>query len=221
MMISATNSCTLPPISDLFLASRYTSEMSRSSCTKMYDGTSHYAPSMERASFLCSASDQHQPLKAKRKRASPSQLSVLNRVFSQTYFPSTEMRVELGKQLGMSPRTVQIWFQNRRQSLRTRGRSQAQAQVSPSHSPLYGRCTDTMYTSTAAYHSPPLTPPTVNFSIPHLPPLSSCPSTHQRPERISLPPLRLPPVSAFPPSPASMTSSFPSPTSPDTILFRD
>ncbi|KAL0096672.1 Homeodomain-like DNA binding domain-containing transcription factor, partial [Phycomyces blakesleeanus] len=56
--------------------------------------------------------------KVKRKRASPSQLSVLNRVFNQTYFPSTELRIELGKQLGMSPRTVQIWFQNKRQSAR-------------------------------------------------------------------------------------------------------
>lgn len=63
-----------------------------------------------------------EPVKAKRKRASPSQLSVLNRVFQQTFFPSTELRVELGKQLGMSPRTVQIWFQNKRQSLRTRER---------------------------------------------------------------------------------------------------
>ncbi|KAI9264159.1 Homeodomain-like protein, partial [Phascolomyces articulosus] len=64
------------------------------------------------------------PLKAKRKRASPAQLSVLNHIFSQTYFPSTELRIELGKQLGMSPRAVQIWFQNKRQSLRTRERQQ-------------------------------------------------------------------------------------------------
>jgi hypothetical protein len=66
--------------------------------------------------------DYYPPLKAKRKRASPSQLSVLNRVFNQTYFPSTELRIELGKHLGMSPRTVQIWFQNKRQSLRSRTR---------------------------------------------------------------------------------------------------
>ncbi|KAL0080893.1 hypothetical protein J3Q64DRAFT_1607791, partial [Phycomyces blakesleeanus] len=60
--------------------------------------------------------------KAKRKRASAPQLAVLNRVFSQTYFPSTELRIDLGKQLNMSPRTVQIWFQNKRQALRTRGK---------------------------------------------------------------------------------------------------
>ncbi|OAD00564.1 Homeodomain-like DNA binding domain-containing transcription factor, partial [Mucor lusitanicus CBS 277.49] len=64
----------------------------------------------------------HRDLKAKRKRASPNQLVVLNRIFNQTYFPSTEIRIELGKQLGMSPRTVQIWFQNKRQALRSRGK---------------------------------------------------------------------------------------------------
>jgi transcriptional regulator with XRE-family HTH domain len=63
-----------------------------------------------------------QILKAKRKRANAYQLDVLNRVFEKTFFPSTEVRAELGKQLGMSPRTVQIWFQNKRQSIRTRQR---------------------------------------------------------------------------------------------------
>ncbi|KAL0092475.1 Homeodomain-like DNA binding domain-containing transcription factor [Phycomyces blakesleeanus] len=62
------------------------------------------------------------PLKAKRRRANSKQLEVLNRVFERTFFPSTQMRVELGRQLGMSPRTVQIWFQNRRQAIRTRER---------------------------------------------------------------------------------------------------
>ncbi|KAI9313249.1 Homeodomain-like protein, partial [Dichotomocladium elegans] len=65
--------------------------------------------------------DSHK--KMKRKRASPSQLLVLNRVFNQTSFPSTELRAQLGEQLSMSPRTVQIWFQNKRQALRTQGRS--------------------------------------------------------------------------------------------------
>ncbi|KAI8388341.1 Homeodomain-like protein [Radiomyces spectabilis] len=63
-------------------------------------------------------------VKPKRRRASAKQLEVLNRVFERTFFPSTQMRIELGKQLGMSPRTVQIWFQNRRQALRTRQRTQ-------------------------------------------------------------------------------------------------
>ncbi|CAO3664569.1 unnamed protein product [Umbelopsis vinacea] len=71
-----------------------------------------------------SPSPRYSPsIKAKRKRASAGQLDVLNQVFTQTFFPSTEMRNELAKQLGMSPRTVQIWFQNKRQSIRTRERS--------------------------------------------------------------------------------------------------
>ncbi|KAI8331778.1 Homeodomain-like protein [Chlamydoabsidia padenii] len=58
--------------------------------------------------------------KIKRKRATKKQLQVLHRVFEHTFFPSTQVRAQLGRQLGMNPRTVQIWFQNRRQALRTR-----------------------------------------------------------------------------------------------------
>ncbi|KAI8891241.1 homeobox-domain-containing protein [Backusella circina FSU 941] len=74
------------------------------------------------ANLLSSPQNEEPSIKAKRKRASPNQLVVLNRIFNQTYFPSTEIRVQLGKQLGMSPRAVQIWFQNKRQALRARGR---------------------------------------------------------------------------------------------------
>ncbi|KAI9314924.1 hypothetical protein BX666DRAFT_2029161 [Dichotomocladium elegans] len=61
-------------------------------------------------------------IKAKRRRANAKQLEVLNRVFDRTVFPSTQLRADLGRQLGMTPRTVQIWFQNRRQAIRTRER---------------------------------------------------------------------------------------------------
>ncbi|KAL1918380.1 uncharacterized protein VTP21DRAFT_3040 [Calcarisporiella thermophila] len=67
-----------------------------------------------------------QMLKAKRKRANAEQLKVLNQVFQTTFFPSTELRIQLGKQLGMSPRTVQIWFQNRRQAWRTKSKHDKQ-----------------------------------------------------------------------------------------------
>ncbi|KAK9764232.1 hypothetical protein K7432_008440 [Basidiobolus ranarum] len=55
-------------------------------------------------------------MKAKRKRASPEQLRILNLVFQHTFFPSTELRNQLARHLRMSPRAVQIWFQNKRQS---------------------------------------------------------------------------------------------------------
>lgn len=67
--------------------------------------------------------EEELPLKAKRRRASSKQLDVLNKVFERTFFPSTQLRAELGRQLGMSPRTVQIWFQNRRQAIRTKERT--------------------------------------------------------------------------------------------------
>ncbi|KAJ1865381.1 hypothetical protein LPJ73_000026 [Coemansia sp. RSA 2703] len=60
------------------------------------------------------------PIKGKRKRASPQQLEVLNKVFSSTSFPPTDMRNSLARELGMTPRTVQIWFQNKRQASRQR-----------------------------------------------------------------------------------------------------
>lgn len=65
-------------------------------------------------------------LKAMKKRCrtvmTPSQSRVLRKVLEQTAFPSTEIRENLAKLLGMKPRTVQIWFQNQRQKSR-QGRS--------------------------------------------------------------------------------------------------
>ncbi|KAJ2492017.1 hypothetical protein IWW47_004996, partial [Coemansia sp. RSA 2052] len=60
------------------------------------------------------------PIKGKRKRANAQQLDVLNKVFASTSFPSTELRNRLARDLGMTPRTVQIWFQNKRQASRQR-----------------------------------------------------------------------------------------------------
>ncbi|KAI9139033.1 Homeodomain-like protein, partial [Paraphysoderma sedebokerense] len=52
--------------------------------------------------------------KPKRKRANDWQLQVLNKVFDQVAFPTANVRKELAQLLGMTPRSVQIWFQNRR-----------------------------------------------------------------------------------------------------------
>jgi hypothetical protein len=51
-------------------------------------------------------------------------LRVLQSVLDKTFFPSTELRNKLAKELGMSPRAVQIWFQNKRQGWRTRCRTE-------------------------------------------------------------------------------------------------
>ncbi|KAI8584835.1 hypothetical protein BDZ88DRAFT_87309 [Geranomyces variabilis] len=62
---------------------------------------------------------QQQPKdKIKRRRATPAQQQALFAVLKQTHFPSTELRGRLAKDLDMTPRAVQIWFQNRRQAAR-------------------------------------------------------------------------------------------------------
>ncbi|KAI0374008.1 homeobox-domain-containing protein [Pilatotrama ljubarskyi] len=79
---------------------------------------------------------QAEPVKKKRKRADAEQLKVLNETYNRTAFPSTEERIELAKKLGMSARSVQIWFQNKRQAMRQSSR-QAAASAPPTTSQPY------------------------------------------------------------------------------------
>ncbi|KAI9197360.1 homeobox domain-containing protein, partial [Polychytrium aggregatum] len=58
--------------------------------------------------------------KTKRKRPSPEHVQILNMVFERNFFPTTDVRQELARQLGMCPRAVQVWFQNKRQNWRTK-----------------------------------------------------------------------------------------------------
>ncbi|ESK96630.1 hypothetical protein Moror_6850 [Moniliophthora roreri MCA 2997] len=67
-------------------------------------------------------------IKKKRKRADAQQLKILNETYARTPFPSTEERLALARQLDMSARSVQIWFQNKRQQTKqTRQSSSAQS----------------------------------------------------------------------------------------------
>ncbi|KAJ2340758.1 hypothetical protein GGH92_006123 [Coemansia sp. RSA 2673] len=77
------------------------------------------------------------PIKGKRKRANAQQLDVLNKVFSTTSFPSTELRNRLARDLGMTPRTVQIWFQNKRQASRQRDGHHSRNTKSMAAQPIY------------------------------------------------------------------------------------
>jgi hypothetical protein len=42
----------------------------------------------------------------------------LQKGFKRTAFPSTILREDVALQLGISPRTAHIWFQNKRQAVR-------------------------------------------------------------------------------------------------------
>lgn len=217
------STCTLPPLSDLFLHSNTStsnsSSVARSSSSVLNIANLLSSPSNETTTYhprsnhshhhnshhhrhhhhhysssaaAAAAAAHERALKAKRKRASPNQLVVLNRIFAQTYFPSTEIRIELGKQLGMSPRTVQIWFQNKRQALRSRGR----------HSPELP--------TSGSFYLPPISPP-------RSPPADLRFHHFQDQNNFSLPPLRLvSPQQSSPP-----TLSYPSPNSIDHLPYRD
>ncbi|KAJ2787856.1 hypothetical protein GGI15_000364 [Coemansia interrupta] len=54
----------------------------------------------------------------RRHRLRPDQTRRLMEVFQKTAKPDSDARKILGKQLGMTPRTVQIWFQNRRAKIK-------------------------------------------------------------------------------------------------------
>ncbi|KAM0673538.1 hypothetical protein GVAV_002913 [Gurleya vavrai] len=53
-----------------------------------------------------------------RRRTSKMQLKVLEKTFETNVRPDAAMRKILGEQLGMTPRSVQVWFQNRRAKIK-------------------------------------------------------------------------------------------------------
>ncbi|EIN06522.1 homeobox-domain-containing protein [Punctularia strigosozonata HHB-11173 SS5] len=81
------------------------------------------------------------PAKKKRTRMllTPYQSSVLNALFSQSRFPTTAMREEVGRSIGLSARKVQIWFQNQRQKAK---RPRSQGTASSNQPPQYGPFTN-------------------------------------------------------------------------------
>ncbi|KAI8617075.1 Homeodomain-like protein, partial [Chytriomyces sp. MP71] len=54
----------------------------------------------------------------KRKRASAHQIATLDEAFSMNPNPDSATRKMLAVRCGMTPRSVQIWFQNRRARIR-------------------------------------------------------------------------------------------------------
>ena len=59
-----------------------------------------------------------------RRRTTKAQFKVLERVFQENAKPPAALRRQLAGRLGMTPRAVQVWFQNRRAKLKTQQQQQ-------------------------------------------------------------------------------------------------
>lgn len=66
-----------------------------------------------------------------RKRVTPHQLKHLERVFASETHPSRGSREELAQELGMELKSVTIWFQNKRQSIKRNMTSGGAPRTSP------------------------------------------------------------------------------------------
>ncbi|KAJ9070033.1 hypothetical protein DSO57_1012497 [Entomophthora muscae] len=78
-------------------------------------------PTLEEVGIL--ASQNTSPLPDPRRRHVTSrQRAALDAVFNSCFFPTTTMRQKLAKELMMTPRAIQVWFQNKRQAWRAKNR---------------------------------------------------------------------------------------------------
>ncbi|KAI9020838.1 Homeodomain-like protein, partial [Phycomyces nitens] len=57
-----------------------------------------------------------------RMRATPRQLELLEKTFSINPSPNNRMREQMSKELAMSERSIQIWFQNRRAKVKNQAK---------------------------------------------------------------------------------------------------
>ncbi|KAG1132470.1 hypothetical protein G6F37_013407 [Rhizopus arrhizus] len=107
-------------------------------------------------------------MKPKRKRTSPEQFSLLSESFNKTDTPNYDLREKLAKQLDMTNREVQVWFQNRRakvnrlrlqqQQQQKEQEKQQQQQQQEVKKPRFYYWSNKSSTSSSASSSPPQTP---------------------------------------------------------------
>ena len=94
--------------------------------TKLMNGCDAHTALLDAASAACSVKLEFE--KPKRSKLSDDQLAVLLQEFEENPFPTFVRRQTLATRLGVAPRSLHIWFQNRRQRLK--------AQETPSACPV-------------------------------------------------------------------------------------
>ncbi|KAJ2628960.1 hypothetical protein H4R22_003596 [Coemansia sp. RSA 1290] len=111
-----------------------------------------------------------------RTTLTPYQLRVLFRVWERTQYPSSDLRFRLATNLMMTPRNVQIWFQNQRQKTKERAEmrrrthspsaqtSMQRQQPRPAHLPQLA------LPASGGYAAPVISPPESPFRYSHGPP---------------------------------------------------
>ncbi|RUS22871.1 hypothetical protein BC938DRAFT_475172 [Jimgerdemannia flammicorona] len=67
----------------------------------------------------------------RRRRLTQEETRILNQVFETTTKPNSQVRKRLAQQLGMTPRAVQIWFQNRRAKQKRDSNESANTETPP------------------------------------------------------------------------------------------
>lgn len=72
----------------------------------------------------------------KRRRTSPNELAILNKEFELGSTPNKSRRLEISNKLSMTEKAVQIWFQNKRQSLRKQSNSEKEVTELPPTPPV-------------------------------------------------------------------------------------
>lgn len=110
--------------------------------------------------------DNAQLARRKRRRTSPLELSILQAEFEKGQTPNRTRRMEIAKKVHMTEKAIQIWFQNRRQTLRR----QSNAEKEIHHiGPIYHHIPAPQQTNVAATASTPIRQPNMIYTTPNVP----------------------------------------------------
>ncbi|CAE6421133.1 unnamed protein product [Rhizoctonia solani] len=128
------------------------------------------------------------PKKRTRTLMTPDQLTALHRLLSQTRFPTTEQREQCGREIGLSARRVQVWFQNQRQ--KSKAQQQANSTAGGSRQALASQRSTPyqVFNYNSSYYDPPHPRPYTSHSYSHgepMHPTVDTPPLLRRSQRLS------------------------------------